>query len=69
MQPSADPPSDWARHGLRINEIIDNQVRSLRVRQVIGAYEAGDRTGAYWGIRTVINDWNTSWDLAWTSLK
>jgi NTE family protein len=57
IQASADPPSDWARHGLRINEIIDNQVRSLRVRQVIGAYEAGERTGAYWGIRTVINDY------------
>jgi len=57
MQPSADPPSDWARHGLRINEIIDNQVRSLRVRQVIGAFEEGERTGAYWGIRTAISDY------------
>jgi NTE family protein len=57
MEPNPDPPSDWARHGLRINEIIDNQVRSLRVRQVIGAYEAGERTGAYWGIRTSIDDY------------
>jgi NTE family protein len=57
MQPNPDPPSDWARHGLRINDIIDNQVRSLRVRQVIGAFEAGERTGAYWGIRTSIDDY------------
>ena len=57
MQPSPDPASDWARHGLRINEIIDNQVRSLRTRQVIGAFEAGDRHGAYWGIRTSIDDY------------
>jgi NTE family protein len=57
MQPQPDPPSDWARHGLRINDIIDNQVRSLRVRQVIGAFEAGDRTGTYWGIRTCITDY------------
>ena len=57
MQPSPDPASDWARHALRINEIIDNQVRSLRTRQVIGAFEAGDRTGAYWGIRTAIADY------------
>ena len=57
MQENPDPPSDWARHGLRINEIIDNQVRSLRVRQVIGAFEAGERTGAYWGIRTSIDDY------------
>ena len=57
LQPNTDPPSDWARHGLRINDIIDNQVRSLRVRQVIGAFEAGERTGAYWGIRTSIEDY------------
>jgi NTE family protein len=58
MQAVPDPPSDWARHGLRINDIIDNQVRSLRVRQVIGAFEAGERTGTYWGIRTCINDYH-----------
>jgi NTE family protein len=57
MQPSPDPASDWARHALRINEIIDNQVRSLRTRQVVGAFEAGSRTGAYWGIRTSIGDY------------
>jgi NTE family protein len=57
MQPQPDPPSDWARHGLRINEIIDNQVRSLRVRQVIGSFEAGERNGTYWGIRTCITDY------------
>ncbi len=52
-----DPHGDWARHALRINEIIDNQVRSLRVRQVIGAFEAGERNGTYWGIRTCITDY------------
>jgi NTE family protein len=55
MQAVAEPPTDWARHSLRINEIIDNQVRSLRVRQVIGAFEAGERVGTYWGIRTGID--------------
>jgi NTE family protein len=60
MEPIPDPPSDWARHGLRINEIIDNQVRSLRVRQVIGAFEAGERMGTYWGIRTCITDYDLS---------
>jgi len=57
LEPNSDPPSDWARHGLRINDIIDNQVRSLRTRQVIGAFAAGERTGAYWGIRTTIDDY------------
>lgn len=58
MQASPEPASDWARHALRINDIIDNQVRSLRTRQVIGAFEAGDRQGAYWGIRTAIDDFH-----------
>ena len=48
------PHSDWARHALRVNEIIDNQVRSLRARQVIDSFKAGTRKGAYWGIRTDI---------------
>jgi NTE family protein len=58
MQAQPDPPSDWARHGLRINDIIDNQVRSLRARQVIGAFEVKERAGAYWGIRTCITDYD-----------
>jgi NTE family protein len=60
MQVQPDPPSDWARHGLRINDIIDNQVRSLRARQVIGAFEAGVRAGTYWGIRTRITDYDVA---------
>ena len=48
------PHSDWARHAIRINEVIDNQVRSLRARQVIDAFKAGIRKGSYWGIRTDI---------------
>ena len=58
MQASPEPASDWARHALRINDIIDNQVRSLRTRQVIGAFEAGDRQGAYWEFGTAIDDFH-----------
>jgi NTE family protein len=54
IEPEGEPKSDWARHALRINEIIDNQVRSLRKRQTIEAFESGARRGAYWGIRTDI---------------
>ena len=57
MAPQEEPKSDWARHAIRINEIIDNQVRSLRARQVIGAFEAKQRKGTYWGIRTDIADY------------
>jgi NTE family protein len=54
MQPEAEPETDWARHALRVLDIIDNQVRSLRKRQLIDSYIAGERKGAYWGIVTDI---------------
>ena len=57
MRAEEDPPDDWVRHSVRINEIIDNQVRSLRKRQVVDAFIAGVRRGAYWGIRTDIADY------------
>jgi NTE family protein len=57
MQPDPDPKDDWARHALRVNEIIDNQVRSLRKRQVIDSFQRGVRTGTYWGIRTDVADY------------
>jgi NTE family protein len=57
MQPEEEPHGDWARHSLRVNDLIDNQVRSLRKRQLIGSYELEDqnplkRDGTYWGIRS-----------------
>jgi NTE family protein len=57
MAAEPDPKGDWARHALRVNEVIDNQVRSLRVRQVISAFEANERTGTYWGIRMNVADY------------
>ncbi len=54
MQPEPNPDSNWAQHSLRVLNVIDNQVRSLRKRQVISSYKAGERGGAYWGIRTDI---------------
>lgn len=39
MQPEAEPKQDWARHTYRALNLIDNQVRSLRKRQVIGSYK------------------------------
>jgi NTE family protein len=58
MQPDPEPKADWARHALRINEIIDNQVRSLRKRQLIESFKRKtDHDGTYWGIRTHLNDY------------
>ncbi|HUT14411.1 MAG TPA: patatin-like phospholipase family protein, partial [Thermoguttaceae bacterium] len=37
MQLEAKPKGDWVRHFMRVFFVIDNQVRALRKRQVIGA--------------------------------
>jgi NTE family protein len=60
LQPEEEPKSDWARHSYRVLDLIDNQVRSLRKRQVISSYQAGARKGAYWGVRTNIADYRLS---------
>ena len=57
MQAEAEPKGDWARHALRINDIIDNQVRSLRKRQLIGSFNAKVRAGTYWGVRSHVADY------------
>jgi|tagenome__1003787_1003787.scaffolds.fasta_scaffold20970805_2 NTE family protein len=36
----------------RVLSVTDNQVRSLRRRDLIGRYEAGQRKGTYWAIAT-----------------
>jgi NTE family protein len=53
----AAPAEDWARHAVRVLDVMDNQVRSLRKRMLIEAYRQG-RKGAYWGIRSEILDYN-----------
>ena len=56
LVPDGKPAVDWARHSIRVMELIDSQVRSLRKRQVIGGFVSdGDpHEGAYWGIRSNI---------------
>jgi NTE family protein len=65
LQAEEEPKSDWARHSYRVLNLIDNQVRALRKRQVIDSFKTkeGDgtqRKGAYWGIRTNIADYELS---------
>lgn len=54
--PEPDPKRDWGRHAYRVLELIDNQVRSLRKRQLINSYKSktDPHNGVYWGIRTNI---------------
>jgi NTE family protein len=56
MGPKPKPPHDWFRQFRRVFDVDDNQVRSLRKRQVLDSYRAGSRNGAYWGIRSNIAD-------------
>jgi NTE family protein len=60
MEAELRPHSDWARHALRVNDLIDNQVRSLRKRQVVGSLVARERKGAYWRTRSDIRDFPAS---------
>jgi len=60
MQPEETPAHNWISHSIRVNSLIDNQVRSLRKRQVVGSLEAAVRHGAYWGIRTDIQEYGSA---------
>jgi NTE family protein len=53
-QPDEKPHADWALQSMRILNTIDNQVRSLRKRQVVSAFINPDdeHKGAYWGMWT-----------------
>jgi NTE family protein len=53
-----EPKRDWLEHMYRVLELINNQVGSLRKRQVIVSYQLGLRKGAYWGMRTNIADYH-----------
>ena len=53
MQPIPKPSRLWLPQTYRVLNVIDNQVRNLRVRHLIGSYKAAPplhREGTYWGI-------------------
>jgi len=54
-----DPGSDWLRQTARVLSLVDNQVRSLRKRQVIESFRV-DKSGMYIGIRSDIADYPVS---------
>jgi NTE family protein len=47
----------WHRQTLRVLDIVTQQTRALRKRQLMADYERGARKGAYWGITTSIDDY------------
>jgi NTE family protein len=50
LAPEEDPHGNPVQHGLRVNSLIDNQVRSLRKREVVGSLTDGSRKGAFWAM-------------------
>lgn len=57
MGADPDPGTDWAQHTKRVLDMVDNQVRALRKRQLIAAYRSGLRKGAFWSVRSNIADY------------
>lgn len=57
MSDQPRPKRNWPMQAYRVLGVIDNQVRSLRKRQLIDGYHAGLREGTYWGIRSDIGDY------------
>ena len=57
MGADPDPGIDWASHTKRVLDMVDNQVRALRKRQIIAGFMRGDRMGAYWSVRSKIGDY------------
>ena len=54
VDPDDHPGADPLRQTARVLKLVDNQVRSLRKRQVVQSLEAGVRTGMYVGIRSSV---------------
>ncbi len=52
LAPEPKPKTNWASHAIRILAVIDNQVRSLRKRELISAFDSKLRGGAFWSMRT-----------------
>ena len=51
------PKRLWPLHAFRVLGVIDSQVRALRKRSAIEAFQAGRQKGTYWGIWTNIADY------------
>jgi NTE family protein len=60
IEADADPSWDWVRQSVRVLKVIDNQVRSLRKRQVIDSLKNKMRQGMYVGIRSHVADYPLS---------
>jgi len=52
------PKTNWACQAYRVLNLFDNQVGSLRKRQLIASFQLNQRRGSYCGIRTDISNYS-----------
>ena len=64
MKNQPRPRTVWPLQILRVLSVIDNQVRDLRKRQAVLSFIDGQRTGAYWGIRSHVRDFGLANPIA-----
>jgi NTE family protein len=69
IAPDGKPHTDWVRGSMRVADIIDSQVRSLRNRQLMGSFAEPSaspyyRKGAYWSTRSDIGAYPAPGKLA-----
>lgn len=59
LSPEPRPRRNWVSHSYRVLSLIDNQVRSLRKRQLIDCFKnpSDEHEGTYWGIGSHIKDY------------
>jgi NTE family protein len=51
------PRTNWISQSLRVLMLLNNQIGSLRKRQVVTSFKMKLRSGAYWGIRSDIRNY------------
>jgi NTE family protein len=69
MAAEPDPKGDWVRHSLRVNDLIDNQVRALRKRLVVGSLVRKERSGVYWRMRGDISKYKAPGTLSCPEIR
>lgn len=58
------PKNDWAFHSKRLIDLLQHQTCSLRRRQVIDSFKSKVRGGAYWGIQSKLDAFQTDGTVA-----
>lgn len=58
-----NPGRGWLNHTRRVFDLLDNQVRSLRKRQLLTSFQNGTRAGTYWSIWSDIANYATALNL------